>query len=166
MFSEDKAKSIKEANSLVEKESVKCDLAFIKCHLSFLPEAITRLEESGLALTDSLATLDSVKEKINSILASKGNIFQDKMEQVLKKNINLEILQNVAKIQSGVADSIAVGWSLDEVEELKFCPVTSVDVERFFSTYYKHILSNRRHSILEKNLEKIGVFNCFYARGH
>ncbi len=151
MFSEDEAKSMKEAKGLVEKESVKSDLAFIKCHLSFLPEAITHLEESGLAITDSLAILDSIKEKINSIPATK-----DKMEQVLRNNRNLEILQNVAKVQSGVADSMAVGWSPDEVAELKFCPVTSVNVERCFSTY-KHILSDCRHSILEENLEKIVV---------
>ena len=128
-FDENEAKSIKEAKTLLEKESVKSDLAFIKCHLSFLPLAITRrLKESGLTLISSVSILHEVKEKINSIPGTKGKIFQEKLQQVLRKNSNLEVIQHVARVQSGDSDSLPVGWMPDEVAELKFCPMTSVDV--------------------------------------
>ena len=162
-FDENEAKRIKEAKTLLEKESVKSDLAFIKCHLSFLPLAITRLEESGLTLISSVSILHEVKEKINSIPGTKGKIFQEKLQQVLRKNSNLEVIQHVARVQSGDSDSLPVGWMPDEVAELKFCPMTSVDVERSFSIY-KHIFSDRRHNFKEENLEKVMVCNCFYAR--
>ncbi len=162
-FVEDEAKSIREAKGLMGKKSIKIDLAFIKSYLYFLPESITRLEESGLTLVDSLAILDEVKEKINSIPAPKGKVFKEKLK-VLCKNSSLKILQEVAKAQSGISDSMMEGWSVKEVAELKFCPVTSVDVERSFSVY-KHILDDRRQGFLEENLEKIVVCNTFYARG-
>ena len=162
-FNEEEARSIKETQELMRKESVRDDLAFIKCHLSFLPVAITRLEQAGLSLCDSLALLEDVKAKINSIPSNKGKIFKDKMEQVLKKNSNLEILQDVAKIQSGMPGPKASGWAPDEVAELKYCPLTSVDVERSFSVY-KHIFSDRRHKFKEENLEKIVITNCYYSR--
>ena len=60
------------------------------------------------------------------------------------------ILQEVAKLQSVISDSMVAGWNVEEVCELKSCPVTSVDVERYFSTYYKHILDDRTHKPFEK----------------
>ena len=57
----------------------------IKCHLSFLPGCITHLREFGLVITDSLAILDEVKEKINNILAPKGKGLPGKAGAVLGK---------------------------------------------------------------------------------
>lgn len=164
MFDDDDARSIRESKDLMEKESLRTDLAYIKCHLSFLPPSIKMLEESGLSLVDSTAIVSKVKEKIEDLPGAKGKLFKDKMDQVLKKNSNFKIFQDVAKVQAGESDSACPsGWTPDDISELKFCPITSVDVERSFSIY-KHIFNSRRHKLTEENLEKIVVANCFYAR--
>ena len=66
-------------------------------------------EEFGLAITDSLAILDEVKEKINNIPAPKGKVFQEKLEQVLGKNSSLYMLPEVAMVQFGISDSMVAG---------------------------------------------------------
>lgn len=145
------------------KESLQCDLAFIKSHLSFLPPSITQLETGGLSLVESIGIVEDVKTKINNLPDSKGKIFKKKLEQVLQKNSTFKTLQDVANIHAGKSNSMVPGWSPEEIAELKYCPVTSVDVERTFSTF-KHTFNDHRHSFTESNLEKIVVSNCFYAR--
>ena len=73
------------------------------------------------------------------------------------------ILQEVAKLQSVISDSMVAGWNVEEVCELKFCPVTSVDVERYFSTY-KHILDDRAHKPLEET-PRILLLQFFLCQG-
>ena len=66
----------------------------------------------------------------------------------------------MAKLQAGKT----AGWSLDNLSELKYCPITSsLDVEQGFCIY-KHVFNNRRHTFIEQNLEKIVVPNYYYAR--
>ena len=127
MFNEDDAKSIKEENDLMKKDSLRNDLAFIKCHLAFLPHSTKMMEEPGLTMVESFAILDKVKEKIQDIPLTKGKV--------------------------------------SEQTDLKYCQVTSVEVERSFSVY-KHIFRDRRHSFKDENLEKVVVSNCFYGRVH
>ena len=43
-------------------------------------------------------------------------------------------------------------WSTVYYPKLKFCPITSVDVERSFPLY-KNVLTDRRQSFLTENLE-------------
>ena len=57
----------------------------------------------------------------------------------------------------------ASGWPPDEVAELKYCPLTSVDMGRSFNVY-KHTFSDHRHKFKEENLEKIIITNYHYAR--
>ena len=44
--------------------------------------------------------------------------------------------------------------------QMKFCPTTSVDVERSFSVF-KNIISNHRQSFIEENLSKTVASHCF-----
>jgi len=46
------------------------------------------------------------------------------------------------------------------ITDLQYAPVTSVDVERSFSTY-KIILTNRRTSMTPEHMERNIVVNCF-----
>ena len=69
--------------------------------------------EFGLAITDSLAIFDEVKENINNIPAPKGKVFQEKLEQFLGKNSSLYMLPEVATVQFGISDSMVAGWSVN-----------------------------------------------------
>ncbi len=162
-FEDTDTRSISECKELMEKESLKCDLAFIKCHLSFLPHSITRLETAGLSLLEAIGIIEDVKKRLDDLPDTKGKVFKEKMEQVLEKNSTFKTFQEVAKVYSGETSSMLSGWSPEEIAELKYCRMTSVDVERSFSAF-KHVFNDRRHSFKESNLEKVVVSNCFYNR--
>ena len=112
-----------------------------------------------------VAILDKVREKIQDIPLTKGKVFQDKLSQVLEKNSNLKIFINMTKIHSRESANMPSGWSPNDVSEQMYCQVTSVDLERSFSVY-KHIFSDKRHSFIEENLEKVVVANCSFDRVH
>ena len=46
----------------------------------------------------------------------------------------------------------------EKIAAYKFAPITSVDVERSFSTY-KRILDDRRHNLLDIHIETIIIVN-------
>ena len=163
-FDRSAAKSIQEAQDLLKKPSVKADLSYIESHLGFMATSITQLEEAGLPLTESLAIVEKARKKINSIPGQKGKIFKEKIDQVLKKNGGLEVLKQVGKVLEGdEACELPAVLSASQAASLKFCPISSCDVERSFSQF-KNLLSDRRHSFTEGNLAKVAIVNYFYAR--
>ncbi len=161
-FNPEDAGSIKEAQQLLKKDSLGADLSYIASNLGFLAGAITQLEEAGLPLTHSLAILDNAKERLAVLPGAKGKVLKEKFEKVLKKNPSLETLHTVAKILEGKDSSLPDRMGPADVAELKYCPVTSVDVERSFSMF-KNVFSDRRHNFKEENLSKVMVTNSFYA---
>lgn len=164
-FNPDEARSIAKCQSLLSKTSLLSDLTFIKSNLGFLPSAIKQLEESGQSLNSSLSLIGNVEEKVAKIPGSRGDVFRDKMNSILKKNHGLQCLQEIKKVligQEGEGE-LPPGWSPGESATLKFCPIVSVDVERSFSIF-KHIFTDRRQRFNEENLAKVVICNCFYGR--
>jgi hypothetical protein len=47
----------------------------------------------------------------------------------------------------------------EKISVLKYAPVTSCDAERPFLAY-KHILSDKRQSMTQENMEKILILYC------
>ena len=161
----DDALSIKKGQELVERTSLEADLAFIATHLSSLPSTLTQLEESGLPLIKALALVDQAQSKIDNIPGEKADRLRLKFGTVMQKNPGVNILRTVAEVIQGEGglSSLPAGIGSSEVALFKFCPVSSVDVERSFSIY-KNIFSDQRHHLTKENLKKIIVTNCFYNR--
>ena len=152
---------------ILSTNSVKMDLAFILAHLDFMPDAITKLEEPGLPLTEALTILKDAENKVNMIPGPKGAIIKTKLEAILRKNPGLlHIVKEVRECLTGTSTSMGLpsGLSLSDIANLKFAPITSTDVERTFSMY-KCILTDRRHSLTQENLSKINVTHCFFNYG-
>lgn len=163
-FNLEEAKSIEECQKIFIDETSQRDLSFIKAHLSFLPGAIKQLEEVGLPLKRSLSIIKGVQEKLGTIPGVKGQVFKDKMEEVVQKNAALKVLQEVNNILNGKKNApIPDGFEPEDIAELKFCPIASADVERSFSAF-RRVFSDQRQSFTEENLAKAVISNCFYAR--
>jgi len=64
---------------------------------------------------------------------------------MLKENNEIQLVDNILPTM---------------VTNLKYAPVTSVDVERSFSTY-KNILTNHRTKMTPEHMEQNIVVNCF-----
>ncbi len=61
--------------------------AFIEANLSFLVKS--QLEVAGLPLNRSLAVISEAQDRIDSVPGSKGNVFKEKLAQVMQKNQTL-----------------------------------------------------------------------------
>ncbi len=60
----------------------------------------------------------------------------------------------------GDAEILPDRMNLEDVVELKYAPITFVDVERSFSLF-KHVFSNRRQNVTAQNLSKTRDSICY-----
>lgn len=150
-FESSTPQAISKSQAAFSNAAVKSGLIFIKTHYSDLPEAITKLEKSGVSLADSLRNFEEIKLKITNVPGNAGGKICKKLNNVVEKNPDLNCLVEVKKIHEG--EPKTTQFSTEEACCLKYAPVTSCDVERSFSKF-KEILSDRRHNLLPNNIEK------------
>lgn len=87
---------------------------------------------------------------------------REKFENVLKNNPDFGILFKINDIiNRGSIEKNEVPTEL--LPFYKYCPVTSVEVERSFSAF-KYLLSDRRHSLTPENLEKYLIM--YYCKNY
>lgn len=157
------ALSIKTAQEVMGERTVEANLVFIKSNFSFLSSALTSLEEKGKPLSNSVAIINTVSEKL-AIAASapQGQSIFTKFKKVLDKNSGYKVLSEISKILDGETnsfDGLPEVIETDDIVNFKYAPINSVDVERSFSIY-KNILSDRRRSFKFENISKIIVIQC------
>lgn len=162
---EDNAKCIQNCKSIFNKLNVKYDLAYIKSNFVCIVESIKKLETSNLSLVDSLKILEQVENSVNELPTSANStIIKTKCKNVLNKNKGLIVLKEISKILQGDSanfnDLSVPNYSPDILANFKYAPITSVDVERSFSSY-KYILTDRRHNFTEINMEHTLITYCF-----
>ncbi|KAL4143990.1 hypothetical protein QTP88_006235 [Uroleucon formosanum] len=162
-FDPNDASSIRTAQEIIGERSVEANLAFIKSNFSFLSSALTSLEEKGKPLSNSVAIINIVSEKLSiAALTPQGKSIYTKFQKVLDKNSGYKVLSKISKILVGETDSfdgLPEVIEADDIVNLKYAPMNSVDVERSFSVY-KNILSDRRRSFKFENISKIIVVQC------
>ena len=108
---------------------------------SHLPDAIRNLEKKNLTLDEQLQIFNIAKEKLSGYSL-------EKIKASLSHNTDFIRFTN----------SLDLNYRL----KIKYAPLCSIDVERSFSCY-KDILSNKRESLTQANIEKLNVirFNTF-----
>lgn len=141
-------------------EALPQDLAFVKANYGFINELLTKLETQGLELSESVELIQNLKTRINNIKGTTAERIKTKLGEVLRKNEGFNLLIKISNILRGNhEENIQMDPSI--ISKFKFAPITSVDVERSFSSY-KQILSDRRQSFLIENLEKhliVSIYN-------
>ena len=158
----DDSKYIAPLKTLMQKSTLRAELAFVNTYLSFLSQVLIKLQTKGLSLNDQLAVVDDVTSKIHSIPGTRGLPLIRKVDDIFQKNEGLLKLRQLN-------DAVIHGFGTSSVEDpaigsaYTYAPMISVDVERSFSDY-KLILTDRRHAFTEENLEKhiIVMFNSRY----
>ncbi|KAL4154266.1 hypothetical protein QTP88_002091 [Uroleucon formosanum] len=125
------ATCIANAQRLFEKSNLETNLIYIKANFGFLSMEITRLETSGLLLTESLKIIQNVEQSLENVSNHVGEIIKNKMKCVLSKNPDIKILLKIAEILNGSEtskDSLPAELTADECVYFKYAPITSVDV--------------------------------------
>ncbi|ODM94768.1 hypothetical protein Ocin01_11913 [Orchesella cincta] len=142
------AACIKNAQNLLGMKSLQQELACLSANFTFIAQTITSLEDRKLTLMDSLAAIDSVKKRIDVKNSDVHKTVMAKLDSVLQKNPDFHKLCEISNSRCPGSNEVL--------------PTTSVEVERSFSMQ-KAILTDRRHSFLMENLEKVVV--CHYELG-
>jgi len=162
MLNEKDAVSIEHVKKLIQEPTLEGNLIFIKTHFSFIPNKITFLEKQDVLLADSISSFEEIVKKISETPGSIGKLINNKLNTVLKKNTAYGLLKNIKDIISGTRESIPnmdQNITVTDIPYFKYAPVSSVDVERSFSTYKTVLADNRRRFTFE-NLKKTLIIQC------
>jgi len=158
----DDSTNIKEAKKLMSESSLEANLIYIKSNFGFIPSEIKNLEASGVLLSETINTIKKIETTWSLAPNVIGETISNKLNNVLMKNNGFKVLKNISAILDGEntsRDGIPEDLTLNDMFHFKYAPVTSVDVERSFSSY-KNILSDRRRSFLFENLKNHLIVQC------
>lgn len=147
--------SIKKAKRVIRNENIVSELNFINEYFTIIDEALTEIQTKKISIIDSFLIFD----KVRSCLSWTSNeLINSKIEKVLDRNPDYDVIREIG-------EKIVKGNETDYENFFKFAPLTSVDVERSFSTF-KWILNVKRNRLKEENIEKIMIiyFNSLQER--
>ena len=149
--------AIPTCKALLEDEEMMKELKWVAENLAFLPKTIKALEEEGLTVEQAFGLFEDAKEKVRKLPGPHGPILLEKFEDVSLRNPDIETLGEIAR-------SRKMGYELSQdLKDLKWCPTTSVDLERSFSSYDK-VLTKERHNLKPDNIGKIMIVKCYFRR--
>jgi hypothetical protein len=98
---------------------------------------------------------NNLKKHLEASPIRVAKLAHKKLERVILKNTGLETIYHLYQVLSGknISISFPINFTTELIPHYKYVPLTSCDVERTFSMY-KHILSDKRHSLSVDNIEK------------
>lgn len=161
-FEENDAIAIKKAQHLMADKEIEANLIFIKSNYGNIPSCITRLEASDIPLVEAIGIVNNAKTCILNNTSSYGDAIKKKLEVVLNKNNGYTVMETISSILEGnetALKNIPGELTPDDICHFKYAPITSVDVERSFSTY-KNILSDNRRSLVFENIKQYIIVQC------
>jgi len=163
-LNEDDAASISAAKVQFRKPGIREQLAYIKAWFSELPNAITKLEDTTLLISESLKIVQTVQTNLAKAPGDGAKMASLKLTEVLKKNEGFLKLSNMVQIISGqpgnnLVHHVDVNYTPADIAAYSYAPIASCDVERSFSRY-KTLLADNRRSFTFDNLRKIFVSYC------
>ncbi|KAJ4430499.1 hypothetical protein ANN_22715 [Periplaneta americana] len=100
-----------------------------------------------------------VECQLKQALGKVEEIVLKKLEMVLARNPGYSVLKCMSDILNVCDEDLPERFNSVTVSLFKHVPVTSRDVEIFFSAF-KLILSNKRHKLTPQHLEMILVIYC------
>ncbi|KAL4105015.1 hypothetical protein QTP88_020290 [Uroleucon formosanum] len=139
------AVSIQKAKHLLNIDDIKNNLIYISVNFGFLEDTIKQLETRKMTLVQSLGLIEEAEKCIEQVQGPLGVAVKEKMHSVLHKNPGLDCLKLIRDAHCEMNRVIfpAELTALD-IANMKFAPITSVEVERSFSRYKSVLRPNRR----------------------
>lgn len=161
---EDDAVSIKKTKIYIVKPGLESNLAYIKSIFTILVEGINKLQTKCLSLIMVLKIIEDIEEPFKSLRGEAGAIVKNKFKTVFENNNGLSTLKRISKILSGEEENSELDGDLEELTSddivfFKYSPITSVDIERSFSTY-KSLLTDNRRNFKFENLANHLIIQC------
>jgi hypothetical protein len=146
---------------MLKLESVKTDLTYIKTNFFILVKSIKKLESSNLPLFDAIKIVNETILNMEMVSGNNGKIIKEKVSDLIHKNCGFKILKQISDVLSGKKESfLPPNFTPTMNTCMKYAPITSVDVERSFSTY-KMIITKKRTNMTPQNMKMYIVINCY-----
>lgn len=146
------------AKEMLSDSSLQKNLTMIETHFSWLPLCITKLESSNLSLNEAIEEINTVEKNVDAIPGAIEGV-KEKFKYILNKNSGFSKLKKVNDFINGIGDDLPSEVPAEKAKYFKYCPVTSVEVERTFSAF-KLLLTERRQNLTVQHLEKHIVIYC------
>lgn len=157
---ETESAAIPKAKALFEKPEVKQQLACLFADYGFLPQAITKFEDTHLAIVHQCNFLDQIYLAFEMIGTGIGDGAKNKLASVLAKNPGYSMLRKITSVLEGDdTEANEIPLSPAQIAVFKYAPLSSVDVERSFSTY-KAFYRDNRHGFTFENIKKHMIIQC------
>ena len=158
----DEAVSIKECKQIVNKPGLYDQLQLIEAHFKKIPECITFLESQNLKLTVSFSRIEELFNELNTIVDPLREKLKNKIDAVVSRNPDFTLLKEISN--NNFSNEAGFLKYKNLVRMFEYAPVTSCDVERSFSRF-KDILTPKRSSLSDENIEKIIIIQSLHNRG-
>ncbi|KAL4119186.1 hypothetical protein QTP88_012031 [Uroleucon formosanum] len=149
--------AIKDAIKQVLNPSLETNLIYLKSNFGFIPSEITQLEASGMLLSESIKCIKKIESLIQKAPNKIGQTIATKMENVILNINRFKIVTNISEMLYGKGtrgEDIPEDLTTDDMTYFKYASITSVDVERSFSSY-NNLLTDRRRHLLFDNIRQI-----------
>lgn len=134
-------------------------MIYISTNFGFLSEVICKLETKNLSLEAQVNIIKDTSKKLSDVAGDVGVNVHAKLQSVIFKNKGFAVMKEVSEILSGKNTTAQTKYTSQQIINLKYSPLTSVDVERTFSVY-KNMLCSNRQSFLFENLSQQFLIHC------
>lgn len=148
----DDAVSIKDCKQVLSKQCLHQQLQFIEINLKKITECIKFLESQNIKVTTAFCKMQTLLNELSNIDAPISEKLKQKISAVISRNPDFKILLEISA--NTFSKEVLQTKYGNLVPLFEYAPVTSCDVERSFSRF-KDILTSKRSSFLEENIQKI-----------
>lgn len=97
---------IQKFQTLLNDPSIEANLVYIQSNYGFLSSNITRLESSGLLLSEAISIVNNTTNNINQASGQVGNEICSKFKAVLEKNSGFKTVCQITKVFNGELEII------------------------------------------------------------
>lgn len=160
-FNSNEAVSIRKAQKVFRDPIIRKDLEFVNINIgNIIRSSINKLQNPKLTVSEALNIVNGTEKKLSrSRLHLKGKQVYHKLKTVLKNNPGYTTVTAVNNLLRGQETELTTNINKNTLQNytyLNYVPLTSVDVERSFSSL-KWIYTSRRRSLTAINLERIMI---------
>lgn len=153
-LNEEDAVAIKKIKAVLNLPCIKNDIVFIFSNYAFLINTIVKLQEFNTLSTQVNLVEEAIK-KINEVEGEVGQQISQKLNTVIQKNNGFSTIKNISRMftLTNIDTNLEKQYTIKELTSFKHAPITSVDVERSFSTFKTFLRPNRLNFTFE-NIKK------------
>lgn len=153
------ALAIRKAQATLQDPALPAELAYLKVHFGQLGHAITSLEKRELAMGAALDIVSKIQTSMADVEGGIGEKAKLKLHSVLQKNPGFQHIKSISQALRGEVPDEPLQLAPDLCACFKNAPITSVEVERSFSSY-KVILADNRRRMTTQHLQQLLISHC------